>query len=494
VEDPESLCARILKAKYFHNCSCLEAKKKRVMSYTWRSLLQGIELLKKGIVWRIGDGQGLNIWRDPWLPWDNLRRPFTMRGNYILQEVSELIDPTTGSWDTHLVGDIFWPEDAVVIKAITVHEGMSNRLAWHYDTKGKFSVRSAYKVCRQDQLTKSKRGGASSSAPVHTKDMLWKKMWKQKCPNKVKHFLWRFAHNSHPLRCNLKRKKMQIDTLCPVCNRFDEDGSHLFYKCKHVRPVWNLMDLGKEREALSQIQTPKEALEYILSLSEKKKMDCILLMWFWWTERNNIREGGIRRSATTLSQCIRSYANEIAKINQAEEQPKRAGRVRKWTCPEGNVLKLNCDASFHADTASGGWGAVIRDADGDVVWAGRGRLGALLDVFQAETIACLQGIQAALNLGITRLILETDAEMVQRAITTDEFQLTACCHLLSEVRQLADDNLHQFSCVAVPRSCNRVAHSLAALGCVCSDEDDPVIIPLPDDICNLVASEMPANE
>jgi hypothetical protein len=44
--------------------------------------------------------------------------------------------------------------------------------------------------------------------------------------------------------------------------------------------------------------------------------------------------------------------------------------------------------------------------------------------------------------------------------TTDEFQLAACCHLLSEVRQLADDNLHQFSCVAVPRSCNRVAHSL----------------------------------
>lgn len=44
IQDPDSLCARILKAKYFPNSSCLEAVPKSGMSYSWRSILRGIEL------------------------------------------------------------------------------------------------------------------------------------------------------------------------------------------------------------------------------------------------------------------------------------------------------------------------------------------------------------------------------------------------------------------------------------------------------------------
>jgi len=39
----------------------------------------------------------------------------------------------------------------------------------------------------------------------------------------------------------------------------------------------------------------------------------------------------------------------------------------------------------------------------------------LLNALQAELIACLQGVQAASNLGIGHLILETDALMVKQA-------------------------------------------------------------------------------
>jgi hypothetical protein len=37
----------------------------------------------------------------------------------------------------------------------------------------------------------------------------------------------------------------------------------------------------------------------------------------------------------------------------------------------------------------------------------------LLLAFQTEFIDCLQGVQAALNLGIGRMVLETDALMVK---------------------------------------------------------------------------------
>ena len=57
----------------------------------------------------------------------------------------------------------------------------------------------------------------------------------------------------------------------------------------------------------------------------------------------------------------------------------------------------------------GSWGFIIRDNDGDVVLIGRGRINHLLSAFHAEVIAGLQGVLAALNLGVSRLILETDS-------------------------------------------------------------------------------------
>ena len=68
-QNPKSLCARILKAKYYPNGDVLKARAGNNPSYTWRSILKGIEVLNRGIIWRVGNGRSINIWRDPWLSW-----------------------------------------------------------------------------------------------------------------------------------------------------------------------------------------------------------------------------------------------------------------------------------------------------------------------------------------------------------------------------------------------------------------------------------------
>jgi hypothetical protein len=70
------------------------------------------------------------------------RKPITPRGASLLSKVEELIDPVTGGWDTQLIRDTFWEEDAQLILAIPLHGGMENRAAWHFDKKGAFSVKS----------------------------------------------------------------------------------------------------------------------------------------------------------------------------------------------------------------------------------------------------------------------------------------------------------------------------------------------------------------
>jgi hypothetical protein len=71
--------------------------------------LKGLNVLKKGTIWRIGDDSNIDIWRDPWLPREWSRLPITPRGYSPLTKVSELIDLSTGKWDKELVGQTFLP-------------------------------------------------------------------------------------------------------------------------------------------------------------------------------------------------------------------------------------------------------------------------------------------------------------------------------------------------------------------------------------------------
>jgi hypothetical protein len=97
IQAPDSLCARVLRAKYFPDGNLLMARPQTGMSYVWRSILKGIEVLKGGIIWRIGDGSKVHIWEDAWFPSGSTRQPSAHKGDYDLVWVSELIDQTSCS-------------------------------------------------------------------------------------------------------------------------------------------------------------------------------------------------------------------------------------------------------------------------------------------------------------------------------------------------------------------------------------------------------------
>jgi hypothetical protein len=71
IQCPGSLCAQLLKAKYYPRGDLVDTVFSADASPSWRSIVHGLELLKKGIIWRIGFK--VQIWQDPWLP-----RPPTM--------------------------------------------------------------------------------------------------------------------------------------------------------------------------------------------------------------------------------------------------------------------------------------------------------------------------------------------------------------------------------------------------------------------------------
>jgi hypothetical protein len=56
IEIPDSLCARLLKARYYPNGNLLDTAFIRNPSPSWQGVMHGLELLKRGAIWRIGTG------------------------------------------------------------------------------------------------------------------------------------------------------------------------------------------------------------------------------------------------------------------------------------------------------------------------------------------------------------------------------------------------------------------------------------------------------
>jgi hypothetical protein len=141
--EPDSLCAKVLRARYFPDGNLLKAKLKSGSSFTWQSILAGLECFKRGYIWRVGDGSQIKIWDDCWLPTSHNLKVMTPRGNNLVTKVDELINPVTGDWDDDLIKSFFWPVDVHRILQIPLTHGREDLVAWHYNRNGHFSVRSA---------------------------------------------------------------------------------------------------------------------------------------------------------------------------------------------------------------------------------------------------------------------------------------------------------------------------------------------------------------
>ena len=161
----------------------------------------------------------------------------------------------------------FWEEDWNRILSIPIKSGMDDILAWHFDSKGVFSVKSAYRILDDDRARNAswqKGEGSTTVGRAVNANFRWQNLWRLNSPPKVKHFFWRFTLNSLPVRRNINIRGMEIDTRCPVCLRLDEDGGHCFLKCKYAKQCWRALGLEEEREMLCKCSSSMQVSENIM--------------------------------------------------------------------------------------------------------------------------------------------------------------------------------------------------------------------------------------
>ncbi|KAA3476970.1 reverse transcriptase [Gossypium australe] len=201
---PNSLLARVLKAKYYPSTDFLNARLGSLPSYTLKSIWATRDFLRKELGWRVGLGQNISIREDIWLP-----RPIRSRLNVNINEkvklVSDLIYAHSREWKADLIFNIFPTNLASIILQIPLamedHEDVQ---VWSGEPSREFTVKSVYKLLQD--------GPNANFLQTNLQDF-HKKLWSLHLPPKIKTKVWIISWNYIPTLANLRHRRIVADVV-----------------------------------------------------------------------------------------------------------------------------------------------------------------------------------------------------------------------------------------------------------------------------------------
>ena len=146
IPHPNSLFARVMKARYYKDSSILDAKDRQQQSYGWASILAGIALLKKGTRHIIGDGKSIRLGLDNVVD-SHPPRPLHIEERYEDLSLDNLFhyNGSSTSWDDSKIQQYVNPSDHDYIRRFYPSKiRKPDKLIWNYNTNGEYTVRSGY--------------------------------------------------------------------------------------------------------------------------------------------------------------------------------------------------------------------------------------------------------------------------------------------------------------------------------------------------------------
>lgn len=344
IKNPESLVAKVYKARYYPKVSFLEAKIGGCPSFIWRSILEFQSAIREGMRWRVGDGQRINVWNDPWLP---------DKGNCFIQTVklphldnitvSSLFATNSCMWDLDILNDIFEDRDKYQIMSIPlpVHQSQ-DKMIWKWEEKGDYSVKSCYQFLMGNMQSEE--------------DMCWTTMWNLDIPPKVKLFFWQTCVNCLPTTDNLQAKQVPCSQNCLLCSTGLESSTHIFLNCEFARNCWRATGINVNIDNHPHFQ------EWIMTqfcmLDEEKRCLFILYCWSIWKARNaklwNNQTPSLHHIIESANIFLQNWRE--AKNGIPQRFPRCANREERWQKPSTGWLKLNVDAALNTPNKTMGFG------------------------------------------------------------------------------------------------------------------------------------------
>ena len=108
-------------------------------------------------------------------------------------------------------------------------------------------------------------------------------------------------------------------------------------------------------------------------------------------------------------------------------------RSSNWSPPSRSNFKLNFDAAIFQDYKATGFGAVIRNNEGEVMAALSARGPPVQDSEEAEVLACKKALEFSVDVGFTDIVLEGDNSVIMAAISSSRLIHSRLGHLYADI-------------------------------------------------------------
>jgi ribonuclease HI len=487
---PNSFLAQIMEAKYYRGKNFLESKLGNRPSFAWRSIHGSCSLLKEGLIWRIGNGSRVRIWKDKWLPHPST---FMVQSKPVLLDpnatVNALIDGDTHWWNLPLLDNLFTREEAQLILTLPVSmTSQEDTCIWRGTNNGSFSVRSAYYIQREIE-----RRGLAESSSTGERSKVWQKIWNLKIPNVEKTFLWRACHESLPTRQNLKWRNIIDDASCPICRMEEETAIHILWQCPSAKDVWSMgpkamqksTDEGRHFKGVVEAAMVKYSLEDMAFFAGVARRI--------WLRRNEVVHGGVFTHPKSLVQQAQQAMENFdvaQKTGETQCLPVRISPPQRWTAPLVGWVKVNSDASVNLKRGWMGFGAVVRDERGEVLAAQCKTVKGCLDATLAEAGAMLMAIKLCQQMGFLIVHVEGDTQVVVNGILSPGVDWSGKGLMLGDIAETLK-GFYQWRISYISRDGNQAAHGLSKLATT-KEIDYLWINKVPDCIHDIILMEQHA--
>jgi hypothetical protein len=279
--------------------------------------------------------------------------------------------------------------------------------AWHYDRKGVFIVRSAYKLLVQTRENRTAwLDGTASSSNIKEEEKSWTDRWKVKVPSKLKVFLWRLARQSLPTADVLNHCNMATHSTCVVCGE-QYSWRHSLLECHQARSVWALApeDLHDYVINLQEPHARAWLASVFKNLTKEESTRVVVTLWALCYARRKIIHEGEYQSPLSTHCFVERFLNDLNILNSERTVTPTSKAVGpKWIAPPEGWLKINVDAAVSKNALA----AVARSSEGAFLGASVVVVQGISDPEVLEALACREGLDLASDLLLKKVRVASD--------------------------------------------------------------------------------------
>ncbi|XP_062028333.1 uncharacterized protein LOC133744209 [Rosa rugosa] len=333
----------------------------------------------------------------------------------------------------------------------------SDKLIWSPEKKGFYSVKSAYWIARE-QVLQNVLTSTSNGDPFKE---LWQQLWKAKIPGKVIICNWRACNNLLPTRERLLAKGYTGTTECLLCQNHIEDNYHLFCQCPLAKQILSAPPFNLQHTLLPNMSFKEWMLERAQQLKPETLEKLIMVVWALWKNRNNVLwEGKVQTAHDLVLSCF-TWLADFQKSRSRNPPTNRSVRA-KWKPPTSG-FKLNVDAAFLPNQTNSGIGGVLRDSTGQFRAAFFQPVMFAASPKQCELLAIRAGFDLLSSCGIHNVSVESDFMEAVSEANCRNYDMLANGGIVDDINEVWS-RLQGVTISHTLRTCNAVAHRLAALG------------------------------